>query len=114
MDLAWTHGILLRQNEKGDALRLYLEGTVTSVILDTDFGNPDIINMKLGDWSPVTKWIYLDLDRGRNETAIELFLDEVGDNNNIDAYFNIGKSQDRDLDAIFDFRSQKIREIFND
>ena len=104
MDLAWTHGILLRQNEKGDALRLYLEGTVTSAILDTDFGNPDIINMKLGDWSPVTKWIYLDLDRGRNETAIELFLDEVGDNNNIDAYFNIGKSQDRDLDAIFDVK----------
>ena len=104
MDLAWTHGILLRQTEKGDALRLYLEGTVTSAILDTDFGNPDIINMKLGDWSPVTKWIYLDLDRGRNETAIELFLDEVGDNNNIDAYFNIGKSQDRDLDAIFDVK----------
>ena len=104
MDLAWTHGIVLRQSEQGDALRLYLEGTVTSAILDTDFGEPDIINLELGDWSPVTEWIYLDLDRGRNETAIELFLDEVGINNNIDAHFNIGKSQDRDLDAIFDVK----------
>ena len=104
MDLAWTHGIALRQNEKGDALRLYLEGTVTSAILETDFGEPDIINLKLGDWSPVTEWIYLDLDRGINETAIELFLDEVGINNNIDAQFTIGKSQERDLDAIFDVK----------
>ncbi len=102
MDLAWTHGIVLRQNDEGKALRLYLEGTVTSAVLTTDFGEPDIINLNLGDWSPKTKWIYLDLDRGMNETAIELFLDEVGENNNIDAHFNIGKSKERDLDAIFD------------
>ena len=38
MDLAWTHGIVLRQNDEGNALRLYLEGTVTSAILTTDFG----------------------------------------------------------------------------
>ena len=102
MDLAWTHGIVLRQNDEANALRLYLEGTVTSAVLTTDFGEPDIINLNLGDWSPKTKWIYLDLDRGMNETAIELFLDEVGENNNIDAHFNIGKSKERDLDAIFD------------
>ena len=59
MDLSWTHGILLRQNDVGDALRLYLEGTVTSAVLETDFGEPDIINLKLGDWSPETEWIYL-------------------------------------------------------
>ncbi|HIF37533.1 MAG: hypothetical protein CXT75_04160 [Methanobacteriota archaeon] len=102
MDLTWTHGIVLRQNDFGDALLLYLEGTVTSAKLSTAFGEPDIINLNLGDWSPITKWIYLDLDRGINETAIELFLDEVGDNNNIDAYFQTGKSEGRDLDAIFD------------
>jgi len=102
MDLTWTHGIVLRQNDFGDALLLYLEGTVTSAKLSTAFGEPDIINLNLGDWSPITKWIYLDLDRGINETTIELFLDEVGDNNNIDAYFQTGKSEGRDLDAIFD------------
>ena len=102
MDLEWTHGIVLRQNDFGDALLLYLEGTVTSAKLSTVFGEPDIINLNLGDWSPITKWIYLDLDRGINETAIELFLDEVGDNNNVDAYFQTGKSEGRDLDAIFD------------
>ena len=102
MDLQWTHGIVLRQNDFGDALLLYLEGTVTSAKLSTVFGEPDTINLDLGDWSPITKWIYLDLDRGPKETAIELFLDEVGNNNNINAYFQTGKSEGRDLDAIFD------------
>jgi hypothetical protein len=102
MEMEWTHGIVLRQNDFGDALLLYLEGTVTSAKLSTVFGEPDIINLDLGDWSPVTKWIYLDLDRGVNETAIELFLDDIGDNNNINAYFQTGKSEGRDLDAIFD------------
>tara|TARA_B110000196_G_scaffold161383_1_gene138682 strand:- start:7504 stop:12927 length:5424 start_codon:yes stop_codon:yes gene_type:complete len=102
MDLEWTHGIVLRQNDFGDALLLYLEGTVTSAKLSTTFGEPDVINLDLGDWSPITKWIYLDLDRGPNETAIELFLDEVGDNNNINAFFQTGTSEGRDLDAIFD------------
>ena len=69
MDLEWTHGIVLRQNDFGDALLLYLEGTVTSAKLSTVFGEPDIINLDLGNWSPITKWIYLDLDRGANETA---------------------------------------------
>ena len=58
--------------------------------------------MELGDWSPETPWIYLDINRGENETAIELFLDEVQKNNNIQAYFQTGKTGDRDLDAIFD------------
>jgi len=102
MDLEWTHGIVLRQNDFGDALLLYLEGTVTSAKLSTVFGEPDIINLDLENWSPITKWIYLDLNRGKNETAIELFLDEVGNNNNINAYFQTGKSEGRDLDAIFD------------
>ena len=102
MEMEWTHGIVLRQNDFGDALLLYLEGTVTSAKLSTVFGETDIINLDLGDWSPVTKWIYLDLDRGVNETAIELFLDDIGDNNNINAYFQTGKSEGRDLDAIFD------------
>ena len=76
MDATWTHGILLRQDDQGDVLRMYLEGTLTSAKLSTEFGEPDIINLDLGDWSPVTPWIYLDIDRGKNETAIELFLDE--------------------------------------
>ena len=37
-----------------------------------------------------------------NETAIELFLDELGQNNNINAYIQTGKSEGRELDAIFD------------
>ena len=102
MDATWTHGILLRQDDQGDVLRMYLEGTLTSAKLSTEFGEPDIINLDLGDWSPVTPWIYLDIDRGKNETAIELFLDEVQQNNNIKAYFQTGKTGDRDLDAIFD------------
>ena len=102
MDKAWTHGILLRQNDQGDILRMYLEGTVTSAKLSTEFGEPDKINLELGDWSPETPWIYLDINRGENETAIELFLDEVQKNNNIKAYFQTGKTGDRDLDAIFD------------
>ena len=105
MDLEWTHGIVLRQNDFGDALLLYLEGTVTSAKLSTTFGEPDVINLDLGDWSPITKWIYLDLDRGANETAIELFLDDVGDNNNINAFFQTGTSEGRDLDAIFDIHN---------
>ena len=104
MDLEWTHGIFLRQSDDGDALRMYLEGTVTSAVLETEFGEPDIVNLKLGDWSPETEWIYLDLDRGKNETAIELFLDEVGINNNIDAHFNFGRSRQGDLNAIFDIK----------
>ena len=102
MDKTWTHGILLRQDDQGDVLRMYLEGTLTSAKLSTEFGEPDIINLELGDWSPVTPWIYLDIDRGRNETAIELFLDEVKQNNNVKAFFQTGKTGDRDLDAIFD------------
>lgn len=102
MDKTWTHGILLRQDDQGDVLRMYLEGTLTSAKLSTEFGEPDIINLELGDWSPVTPWIYLDIDRGKNETAIELFLDEVKQNNNVKAYFQTGKTGDRDLDAIFD------------
>ena len=102
MDKTWTHGILLRQDDQGDVLRMYLEGTLTSAKLSTEFGEPDIINLDLGDWSPVTPWIYLDIDRGKNETAIELFLDEVKQNNNVKAYFQTGKTGDRDLDAIFD------------
>ena len=102
MDKAWTHGIVLKQDEQGDFLRMYLEGTVTSAVLSTEFGEPDKINLELGDWSPKTPWLYLDIDRGKNETAIELFLDEVQQNNNIQAYFQTGKTGDRDLDAIFD------------
>ena len=102
MDKTWTHGILLRQDDQGDVLRMYLEGTLTSAKLSTEFGEPDIINLELGDWSPVTPWIYLDIDRGKNETAIELFLDDVKQNNNVKAYFQTGKTGDRDLDAIFD------------
>jgi len=102
IETEWTHGIVLKQTDAGDALRLYLEGTVTMAELKTEFGEPDKIDLKLGDWSPETPWIYLDLDRGANETGIELFLDEVGKNNNIDAYFETGKSETRELDAIFD------------
>ncbi|MFL2926938.1 MAG: hypothetical protein ACJZ3J_04470, partial [Candidatus Poseidoniales archaeon] len=102
MDTTWTHGILLRQDDRGDVLRMYLEGTLTSAKLSTEFGEPDKINLDLGDWSPVTPWIYLDINRGKNETAIELFLDEVQQNNNIKAYFQTGKTGERDLDAIFD------------
>ena len=102
MDTDWTHGILLRQDDKGDVLKMYLEGTLTSAKLSTEFGEPDKINLDLGDWSPVTPWIYLDINRGKNETAIELFLDEVQQNNNIKAYFQTGKTGERDLDAIFD------------
>ena len=102
MEKSWTHGILLRQDDQGDVLRMYLEGTVTSAKLSTEFGEPDKINLELGDWSPETPWIYLDIDRGENETAIELFLDEVQKNNNVQAYFQTGKTGDRDLDAIFD------------
>ena len=102
MDKAWTHGIVLRQDDQGDLLRMYLEGTVTSAQLSTEFGEPDNINLDLGDWSPKTPWLYLDIDRGKDETAIELFLDEVQKNNNIQAYFQTGKTGDRDLDAIFD------------
>lgn len=105
MELEWTHGIVLRQNDFGDALLLYLEGTVTSAKLSTVFGEPDIINLDLGNWSPITKWIYLDLDRGANETAIELFLDDVGNNNDINAYFQTATSEGRDLDAIFDIHN---------
>ena len=102
MEKAWTHGIVLRQDDQGDLLRMYLEGTVTSAKLSTEFGEPDKINLDLGDWSPETPWIYLDINRGKNETAIELFLDEVKQNNNVQAYFQTGKSEDRDLDATFD------------
>ena len=102
MDTDWTHGIVLKQTENGDSLKLYLEGTVTEANLSTEFGEPDKINLKLGDWSPETPWIYLDLDRGVNDTAIELFLDNVSKNNNVDAFFQTGKSQARDMDAIFD------------
>ncbi len=102
MDKAWTHGILLRQDDRGDVLRMYLEGTLTSAKLSTEFGEPDKINLELGDWSPETPWIYLDINRGENETAIELFLDEVQQNNNVQAFFQTGKTGDRDLDAIFD------------
>ena len=104
MDTAWTHGILLRQDDQGDVLKMYLEGTLTSAQLSTEFGDPDKINLNLGDWSPVTPWIYLDINRGKNETAIELFLDEVQQNNNIQAYFQTGKTSERDLDAIFDIK----------
>jgi hypothetical protein len=102
IETEWTHGIVLKQTDAGDALRLYLEGTVTMAELKTEFGEPDKIDLKLGDWSPETPWIYLDLDRGANETGIELFLDDVGKNNNIAAYFETGKSETRELDAIFD------------
>jgi len=98
----WTHGITLKQTDAGDSLRLYLEGTVTSAKLKAEFGEPDKISLELGDWSPETPWISLDLDRGENETGIELFLDEVGMNNNIEAFFQTGKSETRELDAIFD------------
>ena len=98
----WTHGIVLKETDDGSALRLYLEGTVTSAKLLAQFGEPDKINLELGDWSPVTPWLNLDLDRGINETAIQLFLDDIGQNNNINAFFQTGKSKDRDLDAIFD------------
>ena len=104
MDATWTHGILLRQDDQGDVLRMYLEGTLTSAKLSTEFGEPDIINLDLGDWSPVTPWIYLDIDRGKNETAIELFLDEVQQNNNIKAYFQTGKTGDRDLGCNFRYK----------
>ena len=104
MDKAWTHGIVLRQDEQGDLLRMFLEGTVTLAKLSTEFGEPDKINLELGDWSPSTiyPWIYLDINRGRNETAIELYLDDVQQNNNIQAYFQTGTTEERDLDAIFD------------
>ena len=98
----WTHGITLKQTDAGDSLRLYLEGTVTSAKLKTEFGEPDKINLELGDWSPKIPWISLDLDRGENETGIELFLDEIGMNNNVEAFFQTGKSETRELDAIFD------------
>lgn len=98
----WTHGITLKQTDAGDSLRLYLEGTVTSAKLKAEFGEADKISLELGDWSPETPWISLDLDRGKNETGIELFLDEVGMNNNIDAFFQTGTSETRELDAIFD------------
>ena len=98
----WTHGITLKQTDAGDSLRLYLEGTVTSAKLKTEFGEPDKINLELGDWSPKIPWISLDLDRGENETGIELFLDEIGMNNNVVAFFQTGKSETRELDAIFD------------
>ena len=52
MDKAWTHGIVLRQDEQGDLLRMFLEGTVTLAKLSTEFGEPDKINLELGDWSP--------------------------------------------------------------
>ena len=29
METTWTHGILLRQDDRGDVLRMYLEGTLT-------------------------------------------------------------------------------------
>ncbi len=102
IDAEWTHGIVLKQTETGDSLRAYLDGTVTSAELKAEFGEPDKIDLKLGDWSPETPWIYLDLDRGNNETGIELFLDEVGKNNNIDAFFQTGKGENIELDAIFD------------
>ena len=98
----WTHGITLKQTDAGDSLRLYLEGTVTSAKLKTEFGEPDKINLELGDWSPKIPWISLDLDRGENETGIELFLDEIGMNNNVEAFFQTGTSETRELDAIFD------------
>ena len=98
----WTHGILLRETDEASALRLFLEGTVTTAKLSAKFGEPDIIDLRLGDWSPTTTWLNLDLDRGVNETAIELFLDELGQNNNINAYIQTGKSEGRELDAIFD------------
>ena len=98
----WTHGITLKQTDAGDSLRLYLEGTVTSAKLKAEFGEPDKISLELGDWSPETPWISLDLDRGENETGIELFLDEIGMNNNVEAFFQTGKSETRELDAIFD------------
>ena len=100
----WTHGITLKQTDAGDSLRLYLEGTVTSAKLKTEFGEPDKINLELGDWSPKIPWISLDLDRGENETGIELFLDEIGMNNNVEAFFQTGKSETRELDAIFDIQ----------
>ena len=98
----WTHGIILKETDVGSALRLYLEGTVTSAKLNAKFGEPDTIDLELGDWSPVTPWLNLDLDRGKNETAIELFLDELGQNNNIDVFIQSGQGEGRDLDAIFD------------
>ena len=98
----WTHGIILKRTDAGDSVRLYLEGTVTSAKLKTEFGEPDKINLELGDWSPIIPWIYLDLDRGAKETGIELFLDDVGMNNNIDAFFQTGKSDTMELDATFD------------
>ena len=102
LETDWTHGIVLRETDEASALRLFLEGTVTSAKLSAKFGEPDIIDLRLGDWSPTTTWLNLDLDRGLNETAIELFLDELGQNNNINAYIQTGKSEGRELDAIFD------------
>ena len=37
MDTTWTHGILLRQDDRGDVLRMYLEGTLTSETLSLLF-----------------------------------------------------------------------------